>query len=235
MGEISERQDANDWTELEQGFFAAAPPDIAVEPPPAATFDDLSDDVFPRAPARKRTRKRAQRTARHEDVPSTNRVGQAVLASGRLVGSAVGGAARAAGHVVVWSTAQVFVKARRLAPVSRLTPQAVRRGFRTLSERIAPEMPERPDAKTLAAGVAALLVVFGVSASVLGSRGPRSVVAAPAPAVSAPAAEAAPAEAAPAPEPAPAAARPTMVLPQMEVVGEQPPAKHHRHHRHHRR
>jgi hypothetical protein len=231
VGEISERQDANDWTELEQGFFAAAPPDIAVEPPPAATFDDLSDDVFPRTPARKR----AQRTVRHEDVPSTNRVGQAVLASGRIVGSAVGGAVRAAGHVVVWSTVQVFVEARRLAPVSRLTPQAVRRGFRALSERIAPEMPERPDAKTLAAGIAALLVVFGISASVLGSRGPRPVVAAPAPAVSAPAAEAAPAEAAPAPEPALAAARPTMVLPQIEVVGEQPPAKHHRHHRHHRR
>lgn len=225
MGEISERQDANDWTELEQGFFAAAPPDIAVEPPPAATFDDLCDDVFPRAPARKRARKRA-RPIRREEFPRATGVGAAMRASGRIVS----GAARAAGHVVVWSTAKVFVKARRFAPLSRLTPQAVRRGLRALSERVAPEMPERPDAKTLAAGIAALLVVFGVSASVLGSRGPRPVVAAPAPTV------VAPAEAAPAPRPAPAAdaARPTMVLPQMEVVAEQPPAKHHRHHRHRR-
>jgi hypothetical protein len=230
VGEISERQDANDWTELEQGFFAAAPPDVAVEPPPAATFDDLSDEVFSRAPARKRTRTRQarrDRLVRHEDVPRATRVGEAVRTSGRILGGAVGGAARAAGRVVVWATARVFVEARRLAPVSRLTPQAVRRGLRALSERVAPEMPERPDAKTLAAGVTALLVVLGISASVLGSRGPRPVAAAPAPAV------VAPVEAAPShdPGPPPVAARPTMVLPQLEVVGEQPPAKHRHHHR----
>jgi hypothetical protein len=157
-----------------------------------------------------------------------------VRASARVVGSA----ARAAGHVVAWSVAQLFVKARSLVPVSRLTPQALRRGLGALSARIAPEMPERPDAKTLVAGIAALLVVFGVSASVLGSRGPRPVVEAVAP-------TAAPAEVAPVPEPAPAEAaptpvaaapRPTLVLPQLEVVSQPAPARHHHHHRHqHRR
>jgi hypothetical protein len=235
VGEISERQDVNDWTELEQGFFAAAPPDIAVEPPPAATFDDL----FPDAPARKRAKRPKSgrrsrgngRTVPDDDIPAASRVSDAVRSAARIVGGGI----RAAAHVVAWSTAQLFVKVRTVAPVSRLIPQAVRSGIGALSARIAPEMPERPDAKTLVAGIAALLVVFGVSASVLGSRGPRPVVAAP---TSAPVpAEAVPAEPAPEvvpPAPVAAAPRPTLVLPQLEVIGQQAPAKYHRHHRHRR-
>ena len=36
--------------------------------------------------------------------------------------------------------------------------------------RLAKDLPERPDGKTIAAAMAALIVLFGVSATVLGSR-----------------------------------------------------------------
>src|SRR5260370_1438010 len=41
VGELSQTSGAGDWTELERRFFAAAPPEVAVQPPPAPSFDDL--------------------------------------------------------------------------------------------------------------------------------------------------------------------------------------------------
>src|SRR5260221_14424861 len=41
VGELSQTSGASDWTELERRFFAAAPPEVAVQPPPAPSFDDL--------------------------------------------------------------------------------------------------------------------------------------------------------------------------------------------------
>jgi hypothetical protein len=48
------------WSELEQGFFAAAPPDVPEPPPEAARFDDLD----PIGPARPDWRVRLRRAAR---------------------------------------------------------------------------------------------------------------------------------------------------------------------------
>jgi len=49
----SERPGFNGWSQLEQSFFESAPPDVAVAPPPAPTFDDLG----PVRPERRKTRR----------------------------------------------------------------------------------------------------------------------------------------------------------------------------------
>ena len=74
--------------------------------------------------------------------------------------------------------ARLGAAARRLAP--RLTAwllvmrKRLEESLDALLSRLARDLPERPDGKTIAVAAVALILVFGVSASVLGSRGPRS-------------------------------------------------------------
>jgi len=191
----------SDWTALEESFFAAAPPEVAVQPPPAASFEDLAPIVSSR-PRRRATR------------PAPSRV----IAKARVVLPRVVAGARGLGALAL-----------RLVP--RLAPARARleRDLRAFVSRLASELPERPDGKTLAAALAALVVVFGVSARVLGSHSagtPTLVAVAPAvPPALPPVAKAEPNEPAPeiAPEPAPGA-------PQRSVVR---PSTAHRHPKHH--
>jgi hypothetical protein len=119
----------------------------------------------------------------------------------------------------------------RLVP--RLAPARARleRDLRAFASRLSSELPERPDGKTLAAAVAALVIVFGVSAKVLGSR---SAATTPSAAV------------APAPLPQLAKAEPSEPAPELapEPTREEPARSHrshplarpsaaHRHHKHH--
>ena len=58
----SERPDDRTWDDLEQGFFASAPPDVPEPPPEPARFDDLVSDEPPR-PDRLAAARRALTTA----------------------------------------------------------------------------------------------------------------------------------------------------------------------------
>jgi hypothetical protein len=145
----SERTDDGPWDALEQGFFAAAPPDVAVPAPEPMRFDDL-DAVAP--------------------GPAARRVDH----SGR---AAAWRAAAAASATAAWrrltpavAAASVVSRrsARRLAAHARIVTGALRArlpllfaGFRDSSRQM----------RVLAAGAAALVAVTGVSAGVVASRG----------------------------------------------------------------
>jgi hypothetical protein len=104
---------------------------------------------------------------------------------------------------------------RRLGP----TRARLASGAHALLVRVTRDLPERPDGKTIAAALAAIVVVCGLSASVLGSRRVARPLASPeTPSVALPAAEAPPPEAAPVPDVARAE-------PVREV---RPAARHHR-------
>jgi hypothetical protein len=208
MGQLSRSNvDPSDWTALEESFFAAAPPEIAVQPPPAASFEDLAPIVSDRP------RRRAARPA-----PSR------VVAQARAVLSRVVAATRGLGALTL-----------RLVP--RMAPAwaGLERDLRGLASRLASELPERPDGKTLAAALAALVVVFGVSAKVLGSRiagttAPAAVAAAaqrPLP----PLARAEPSEQAPEIAPEPAREAPQRSHPPQRSLVR--PSATHRHPKHH--
>ena len=164
MGQLSETSGASDWTELEQGFFAAAPPDDPVEPVPVLTFDDL----LPAAPAR--TRRRAASPPRQRAVKRAPDLEPA--ASGlRAVARRVAAVARpSVTRAWRWTSARAAGGARHLEPLFGVARRQLQPGLGRLWSRVASDLPERPDGKTIVAAMAALLVVFGVSASVLGSR-----------------------------------------------------------------
>jgi hypothetical protein len=219
VGQLSNRIESSEFSELERGFFAAAPPEIAVQPPPAMTFDDLdvglgrpprrSVSRKVRAPSRKATKVTAVARDHDDDRPSV--LARATARVAAVVGPA---AARA------WSWTSAGT--RLLAPVLRVARARLEPGLRTLITRVAGDLPERPDGKTVAAAVAALVVVCGLSASVLGSRSnPRLATAELA--VAAPAEAPAPPPPAAAPEPTvtPSASRRVIGAP-IEVLVEPP-------------
>jgi hypothetical protein len=163
VGQLSHGSDAdgaNDWTDLERGFFEAAPPEVAIQPPPPASFEDLS----PIVPARARRQAAARKT---DSAPGRR----------RDVGSAV-----AAASMRVWASLRVAASlcvaaSRRLAALLRVTPglratrARLQRSLRALLARSAADLPKRPDGKTIVVAMAAMVVVSGLSARVLGSRG----------------------------------------------------------------
>jgi hypothetical protein len=186
VGQLSDRAEGGDWTELEQGFFAAAPPEVAVQPPPPPTFDDLG----PVEPVR--PRRRASSTRLSAGAPSRRPVTRTLSSLGRLARRALAAAGPLGERAWAWSAERARRGARRLtsathrlpaigphlAPSARAAFQRLERGLRPLLSRLASDLPERPDGKTIAGAIAALVVVFGVSASVLGSRSnPRLAVA----------------------------------------------------------
>jgi hypothetical protein len=155
---------ASDWTELELGFFAAAPPDDPVEPVAALTFDDL----LPAEPARARRRAAAPRRQRSVTRAPELRPEASGL---RAVARRIEAIARpAVTRAWSWTSTRAAGGARHLEPLLAVPRRHLQPGLVRLWSRIASDLPERPDGKTIVAAMAALLVVFGVSASVLGSR-----------------------------------------------------------------
>jgi 2-oxoglutarate dehydrogenase E2 component (dihydrolipoamide succinyltransferase) len=238
MGTPSQRSeggDPSDWTELERGFFAAAPPEVAVQPPPPPSFDDLVP-----AEAARPHRRRAAGVAREVDRRPRNGAPALLRRLARGTAAAAGAAGARAWR---WTeerararTRQLAAAARRTTPLLRASLPRLERLLRALPARIAADLPERPDGKTIAAALAAIVIVCGLSASVLGSRSSARraavAVAAPAPvALAAPpeAAPAAPAEAEPAPEAAPASqpSASAALAPKARVVAKRHHAKHH--------
>lgn len=168
VGNVSEHPEAGDFDEVEQGFFAAAPPEVAVAPPPAPSFDDLDDRAnrdHPNAVRRRRAPRRSPK--RSDDVAATpGRLVRLVRVTRALTGPAGRRLAAEAARAWSWTSARARLEARRLAPTARLA----RERLGAFVARVAQDLPERPDGKSMAAAVAALVVVFGLSASVLGSR-----------------------------------------------------------------
>jgi hypothetical protein len=180
---LSEASDASDWTELERRFFAAAPPEVAVQPPPAPTFEDLEPADARPIGSRRTRRKLAQAprpSRRHERglapagfLPELARLLALELAR-LLARTAWTRALPLPARAWRWVAARARAEARRLAPSLRArrlwTFERAQRGLGVLASRLVTDLPERPDGKTIAAAMAALIVLFGVSATVLGSR-----------------------------------------------------------------
>jgi hypothetical protein len=126
------------WSELEQGFFAAAPPDVPEPPPEPPRFDDLD----PIGPIRPDWRVRLRREAR---------AGWAAL-------SAAPGALRPVVRAVARRSEPMIARARRAS--TRVSAQLV-----TMLRS------QARDRRIVAAAVGALILVMGVSAGVVASRG----------------------------------------------------------------
>ena len=208
------------FSELERDFFEAAPPDVAQPPPEPMRFDDL-DPVAPAQPERRAILVRARKVtakartalqsaagaARDRGVPVFSRVRQRSTALWAATWRASTSAAKVAAREGRAQVARVFAMIRNSPREHRL----------------------------IAAGVAALIVVTGVSAGVVASRGAGAGAghaAAPAipPVVASvvPGACETPPVTEPAPEPAapePVAATPTATADETPALGEPiPPA-----------
>jgi hypothetical protein len=195
-----------------------------VQPPPAATFDDLG----PVEPVRPRRRASA---ARAKVAEPAREAGARRAALVRRAWAWSASNARRGARGLASAARRLPSLGPRLAPPARATLERLRRGARPMLSRLASDLPERPDGRTIAAAIAALVVVFGVSASVLGSRSnPRLAVAAEARLAPAPEAPAlANAEPAAAPEAAPAPEAATAPAPAPEAAparAESPKPRH---------
>jgi hypothetical protein len=147
----SERTDDSSWDDLEQGFFAAAPPDVPEPPAEAMRFDDL-DPVAPDVSRHGRTAAVQRRLATWR----AKAIASGAVARRRLT-PAVGAA---------WVTSRR--SARRFAVLARVVADAGRAGLPRL---LAVLRDSQRRARVLAASVAALVAVTGVSAGVVASRG----------------------------------------------------------------
>lgn len=142
-------------------------------------------------------------------APTRERAGRAQAFFRRVAEKAISDARPAAANLWRWALVRTAVGRRHLALALRATRDASARGLRALLERVLVDLPaERPDGKSILAAVAALIVVCGLSARVLGSRAQWTPLRAPV-AIVAPAPVAPPS--APAPEAAPPAPAETIV------------------------
>jgi len=182
----SERSDAGGWSELERDFFESAPPDVAVSPPAPPCFDDLEPvaRVERRARPRSRSRNRSPGTAQIAPANAVSPARWRVLATlaqdlfhriGRRLAEQAAAARPAALAIWAWFLARATTGRRRLGPALRSMRLGGARRARTLAERIFVQLfvdvdlpAERPDGKTTLAAAVALIVVCGLSASVLG-------------------------------------------------------------------
>ncbi|HSZ82204.1 MAG TPA: hypothetical protein VLA14_07980 [Polyangia bacterium] len=183
----SDRSDAGDWTELERRFFESAPPDVAVPPPAPPRFDDLEPIARverrsrPRSPSRPRAMGRAPIAP--AKVRSQDRAAARAAQVGawlRLIGTQVARRASAVRPAAkaIWAWG-LEAGRRRLGPALRATRLEAGRRARLVAERafvrlvdlfvnLFVDLPaERPDGKTTLAAAVALIVVCGLSASVL--------------------------------------------------------------------
>src|SRR5262245_47725576 len=145
-----------DFDELDQGFFAAAPPDVAEPAPEPMRFDDLD----PIAPARPEPRPFVRRA---RDLTSSAR---GALRS--FAGAATRRSMPALRQATRWSAAAGRTSARAVTAAARVGARQARTQILRLIELARNTPRER---RLIAAGVAALVFVTGVSAVVVASRG----------------------------------------------------------------
>jgi hypothetical protein len=166
--------DSGTFSDLEQSFFEAAPPDVPVPPPEPMRFDDLVPSP-PARPRKSRERREPNRPAapgaRFRNARARGAVATASLS--RLV--ATGGRrfvltpALRTGRGTARLAAAGWL---RLLPRLRAAREATRRGIGAAVARLAADLPtERPDRKTIVAAIAVLTLVMSLSAGVVTSRG----------------------------------------------------------------
>jgi hypothetical protein len=158
-------EESAEWSDLERGFFEAAPPEVAVTPPQAMSFDDLDrpEGVGVKGSGRKRRERRVRPRRVRAAAP-----GAASLLFWK-VARVVGGAARRAR---AWAQTKTFLTRHALGPLLAEARDVVTRTVSPLIERIRDEIPgERPEARTVVVGIVTAFLVLGLSATVLGSRG----------------------------------------------------------------
>jgi hypothetical protein len=175
------RSGADGWSDVEQRFFADAPPDVPLQPPAPPSFDDLVDV----RPERRRGARAAWRSFRAPRVratrvrwSATRRAWTRGVARVRaffgwlyswLERTAWPATVRAIRRGVAFSVRTW----RELAPARRVARSLAERGLRILLARLVAILPaERPDRGALLAAVAVLAVVIGLSATMLASHGP---------------------------------------------------------------
>jgi len=144
------------FDELEQGFFAAAPPDVAEPAPEPMRFDDLD----PIAPARPEPRAFVRRA---RDVTSSARGALRSFAD-----AATRRSRPVLARATRWSAAAGRTSARAVTAAARIGARQARTQILRLIEMARNTPRER---RLIAAGVAALVFVTGVSAVVVASRG----------------------------------------------------------------
>ena len=154
MASDSERTEDAPWDELEQGFFAAAPPDVAVPPAEPMRFDDL--DPLPSEISQHRRADARRRLAVWRASAAVS-----AAAAWRRLTPAVGVASVAARR----SALRLAACARIVTRVGQAQLPRLLAVFRNSSRRT----------RVLAAGVAALVAVTGVSVASRGSGGGRSL------------------------------------------------------------
>jgi hypothetical protein len=170
----SERTEDAPWDELEQGFFAAAPPDVPVPPAEPMRFDDLDPlptvaTVAPVAPEFSQHR-RADAARRLAAWRASAAVSAA--AAWRRLTPAVGVARRRLTPAVGVASVAARRSALRLAVFARL---AIRVGQAQMPRLLAVFRNSSRRTRVLAAGVAALIAVTGVSVASRGSGGGRAL------------------------------------------------------------
>jgi hypothetical protein len=151
-----DRPDDAPFDELERGFFAAAPPDVAEPAPEPMRFDDLD----PIAPARPEPRAFVRRA---RNVTSSAR---GALRS--FAGAATRRSLPVLTRATRWSAAAGRTTARAVTAAARVGARQARTQILRLIEMARNTPRER---RLIAAGLAALLLVTGVSAVVVASRG----------------------------------------------------------------
>jgi hypothetical protein len=185
VAKVTERPGAGGFSALEQKFFEGAPPEVAVAPPPAVTFDDLD----PVRPERRKVRRTAPRRVAAAPV-GKERVSLArtrLRALTALARAAVrAGLARVRPFIAragALGAAKAQQGGRDLMVAARRARASARPALQAALSRFFDGLPgERPDGRTLLATIAVVVVVCSLSATVLGSRGtawraPAAVVA----------------------------------------------------------
>lgn len=163
MGDAPQPVNKGAWTDLEQGFFAGAPPEVPATPPAPMRFDDLEPIPTPRVERRLRQR-RALDIAPAERAELRPLI---VRAGARCV------------PLISWVRARVRARAPRLSAVARakvgealrLSLNVAVRKTRALATRVIAAIPTNSADRWMVASLAALFVLVGVSAVVIASRG----------------------------------------------------------------
>jgi hypothetical protein len=175
VAKVTKRPGANGFSDLEQKFFEGAPPEVAIAPPPPPSFDDL-DAGLPE-------RRRVRRTAPRPVAAAPEREGRAILPGARAAIVARLARVRAALERVRPALARVRPALARMRPaLARVRPalervrpalERLRPGLRSALSRFLEGLPgERPDGRTVLATLAVVVVVCGLSATVLGHASP---------------------------------------------------------------
>lgn len=166
VGTVLDLPDAAAWSELEQRFFEAAPPDVPEPPAPAMRFDDLAAAQPERVNAatlrRVRTAASTVRTSVSRLAAAARRRSRPAVARARaqmVNAAATTGRAAAA----VWRCSSAALAA---------AGGAAWRTVRAAGGRLAATLVlERAARENVGIAVASLILLFGLSAGVAASRG----------------------------------------------------------------